>query len=192
MSTIILYKVTTSKWVSWIVVPLLRATPFFSNYSFDKLHLNSCGFSGGSVGKESACNAGDLGLIPGLERSPGKGNSNPLQYSCMENSMDRGTWWATVHGVTKSWTWLWPSFHWNSYNNLPCLEHDDPTLISLCMFHLRKWYHLPIWLLRPKKGVTTFDPINIKSCQSSPSPCIKSLHPLWSILYNANLITVLP
>ena len=64
------------------------------------------GFPGGSDGEESACNAGDLGLIPGLGRSPGEGNGNPLQYSCLENPMDRGAWWATVHGVTKSWTRL--------------------------------------------------------------------------------------
>ena len=61
-------------------------------------------FPGDSVGKESACNAGDPGSIPGLGRSPGEGNGNPLQYSCLENSMDRGTWWATVQGVAKSWT----------------------------------------------------------------------------------------
>ena len=60
------------------------------------------GFPGGSEGKESACIAGDLGLIPGLGRSPGEGNSNPLQYYCLENPMDRGAWWATVHGVVKS------------------------------------------------------------------------------------------
>jgi len=54
--------------------------------------------------KESACNAGDLGLIPGSGRSPGEGNGNPLQYSCLENPMDRGAWWATVYGVTKSQT----------------------------------------------------------------------------------------
>ena len=47
---------------------------------------------------------GDVGLIPGLGRFPGVGNGNPLQYSCLENSMDRETWWATLHGVTKSWT----------------------------------------------------------------------------------------
>ena len=57
------------------------------------------GFPGGSDGKESACNAGDPGLIPGLGRSPGEGNGNSLQYSSLENSMDRGAWWATVHGV---------------------------------------------------------------------------------------------
>ena len=60
----------------------------------------------GSDGKESACDAGDLGLIPGLGRSPAEGNGNPLQYFCLENAMDRGAWQATVHGVAKSWTRL--------------------------------------------------------------------------------------
>ena len=55
---------------------------------------------------KSACNAGDPGLIPGLGRSPGEGNGNPLQYACLENPMDRGAWWATVHGVAKSQTRL--------------------------------------------------------------------------------------
>jgi len=59
---------------------------------------------GGPDSKESACNAGDLGLIPGLGRSPGGGHGNPLQYSCLENPMDRGAWWTTVHGVAKSQT----------------------------------------------------------------------------------------
>ena len=62
------------------------------------------GFSGGSDGKKSVCNAGDLGSIPGSGRSPKEGNGNPLQYSCLENPMDGGTWQATVHGVTKSQT----------------------------------------------------------------------------------------
>ena len=56
------------------------------------------GFPGGSDGKASACNAGDRGLIPGSGRSPGEGNGNPLQYSCLGKPMDRGTWWATVTG----------------------------------------------------------------------------------------------
>ena len=60
------------------------------------------GFPGGSDGKESACNAGNPGLIPGLGRSPGEGNDNPLQDSCLGNPMDREAWWATIHGVTKS------------------------------------------------------------------------------------------
>ena len=59
------------------------------------------GFLGGSDSKEFACNVGDLGLIPGLGRSPGKENSYPLQYSDLENSMDRGSWQATVCGVTE-------------------------------------------------------------------------------------------
>ena len=64
------------------------------------------GFPGDSDGKESACNAGDLGSIPGSGRSPGEGNGYPLQYSCLENPMDRVAWQATVHGVTKSQTRL--------------------------------------------------------------------------------------
>ena len=61
---------------------------------------------GFSVSKESACSAGYLGSIPRLGRSPGDGNGNPLQYSCLENLIDRGAWWAVVHGVTKSWARL--------------------------------------------------------------------------------------
>ena len=63
-------------------------------------------FPGGPDGKESACSAGDLGSIPGLGGSGGEGNGYPLQYSCLEYSMDRGDWRATVHGVTKSQTCL--------------------------------------------------------------------------------------
>ena len=59
-------------------------------------------FPGGSDGKVSACNVGDLGLTPGLGRSLGEGNGNPLQYSCLENPTDGGAWQATVHGVAKS------------------------------------------------------------------------------------------
>ena len=60
------------------------------------------GLTGGSDCQESACNSGDWSLIPGSGRSPGKGNGNPLQYSCLENPMDRGAWQATVHSVTGS------------------------------------------------------------------------------------------
>ena len=73
------------------------------------LHLRySCymGFPSGSGGKESAYSVGNLGSIPGSGRSPGEVNGNPLQYSCLENSMDRGTWGDKVHGVTKSQTRL--------------------------------------------------------------------------------------
>ena len=58
-------------------------------------------FPGGSDGKESACNAGDLGSVPGLRRSPGEGNGYPLQYSCLENSIGIGAWWTVVHGIVK-------------------------------------------------------------------------------------------
>ena len=60
------------------------------------------GFPGGLVVKSLPASEGDTGSIPGLGRSPGAGSGNPLQYSCLENSMDRGAWWATVHGVTKN------------------------------------------------------------------------------------------
>ena len=63
-------------------------------------------FLGSSDCKESVCNAGNPGLIPGSGRTPAEGNGNPLQYSCLENSMDRGAWQATVHGVSKSQTGL--------------------------------------------------------------------------------------
>ena len=64
------------------------------------------GVHGGSGGKESSCNAGDPGSVLGSGRSPGEGYGNLLQYSCLENSMNRGAWRATVHGVAKSWTRL--------------------------------------------------------------------------------------
>ena len=70
------------------------------------------GFLDGSDGKESTCNLGDLGLIPGLGITPGGGHGKPLQYSCLEMPMDRGAWQAIVHGVTKSQT------HQNDYTNV--------------------------------------------------------------------------
>ena len=66
----------------------------------------SGGFPGGLDSKDSAYNAGDPGSIPESERSPGEGNGNPLQYSCLENSTDREAWQATVHEIAKSWTQL--------------------------------------------------------------------------------------
>ena len=75
--------------------------------SWERTDIHTCiaeslGYTpSGSDGKESAYNARDLGSIPGLDKSPGEGNGYPLQYSCMENSMDRESWWATVHGITR-------------------------------------------------------------------------------------------
>ena len=76
------------------------------NNTLDPSTFIDISFPVGSVGKEAACNVGDLGLSPHWGRSSGEGNGNLLQYSCLENSMDRGPWWAAVHGVTKSRTRL--------------------------------------------------------------------------------------
>ena len=70
------------------------------------------GFPGGSDGKEFACNAEDLGSIPGLGRYPGGGHGNPFQYSCLGNPMDRAAWWATIHGVTN-----YPNCKWIKCTN---------------------------------------------------------------------------
>ena len=80
------------------------------------------GFPGDSVSKESTCNAGHLGSTPGLGRSPGEGNGYPLQYSGLENSMDRDAWPAIVHGVTKSRTRL-SKFHFHS-SELTVTQHN--------------------------------------------------------------------
>ena len=81
-------------------------TTFLYYFSF-LVHCSVClGLPWWPSGKESACNAGDLGLIPWLGRFPGGGHGNPFQHSCLENPMDRGAWQATVHGIAQSWTWL--------------------------------------------------------------------------------------
>ena len=94
-------------------------------------------FPGGSDGKASVYNAGDLGSIPGSGRSAVEGNGNPLQYYCLENPMDRGAWWATVHGVTKSQTRL-SAFTFLSFKvhnermmlNKEALKLDRPKFLS--------------------------------------------------------------
>ena len=73
-------------------------------YFFKKTYYSILGFPGDSDGKESVCSARDPGSNPGLGRCPGEGNGNPRHYSCLEDSMDRGAWQATIHGVTKTWT----------------------------------------------------------------------------------------
>ena len=94
------------------------------------------GFPDGSDGKESACNAGDLVLILGSGRFPGEGNGYPLQYSCLENSMDRGTWQASVHGVAKCLTWL-SNWHFdfvsvNASCVLSCVQLFETPWIVAC------------------------------------------------------------
>jgi len=86
-------------------IPMPSFTQASQISALNRTIIRKC-FPSGSDGKESACNARAPGLIPGLGRAPGEENGNPLQYSCLENSMDRGAWRATVHGVEKSWTRL--------------------------------------------------------------------------------------
>ena len=74
---------------------------YFPQCNNDSLY-HFLGFPGGLDGKESACSAGDLGLISGLGRSPQEGNGNPFHYSCLENPMDRGAWRSVVHGIAES------------------------------------------------------------------------------------------
>ena len=104
---------TQGRHLLYTIVFCLALNPvncFEWDYSRNKIWK---GFSGGSDGRASVCSVGDLGSIPGLGRSPGEGNGSPLHYSCLENPVDGGAWWAKVHGVTKSRTRLsdFPSLH---------------------------------------------------------------------------------
>ena len=81
---------------------MAHVTMCYSLSKVRQLSQSAVGFPHGSGGKESACQEGHLGLIPGLGRSPAEGNGNPLQYSCLGNPMDRGAWWVTVHGISES------------------------------------------------------------------------------------------
>ena len=96
------------------------------------------GFPGGSDGKESSCNVGDLGSIPGSGRSVGEGNGNSLQYSCLENPMDRGAWWATVHGVAKSLNDN--TFTFPLPGTTHCTEYHKIHL-GYCEFNVSKTFH---------------------------------------------------
>ena len=95
---------------------------------------------GGSDSKESSCNVGNPGSIPGLWRSPGEGNGNPLQYSCLGNPMDREVYQARVHRITKSWTQLTNTFTLS----LPDLLHSDrlglSTSLQMAQFHSFLWH----------------------------------------------------
>ena len=94
-----------NEWVSgWIDALMEKIKSFKNRNHFLRQPSELLGFPGGSEVKVSACNVGDRGSIPGLGRSPGEGNDNPLQYYCLENPMGGGAWW--VHGVAKSWTRL--------------------------------------------------------------------------------------
>ena len=100
------------------------------------------GFPGGSEVKASACNIGDLGSIPGSGRSPGEGNGSPLQYSCLENPMDRGSWQATVHGVAKSWTQL------SDFTSLHFIQHEGPLQKEMATYSSLVAWRIP-WTEEP-------------------------------------------
>ena len=97
----------------------LKGTDFQKSKS--RICQDPCDFPDGSDSKESTWSGGDSGLIPGSERSPGEGNGNSLQYPCLENSMDRWAWWATVYRVTKNLKWLSDQhFHYSKLYSLWC------------------------------------------------------------------------
>ena len=99
---------------------------------FSPVFLSILGSSDGNV---SACNGGDLGLIPGSGRSPGEGNGNPLQYSCLENPMDTGAWQATVHGVEESRTRLsdFTRLHYARKQVIYVKEYQFSSVAQLCL-----------------------------------------------------------
>ena len=94
--------------------------------NFTRALLYIRGFPGSSVVKDLPASAGDMGLIPGLGRSSGGGNDNPLQYSCLGNPRDRRAWWATVHRATKSQTWL--NTHTHTHKNTLCSDNEQEVL----------------------------------------------------------------
>ena len=132
------------------------------------------GFPGGSDGRESACNAGDLGSIPGSGRSPGQGNGTPLQYSCLKNSMDRGAWWAVVHGVANA------AHNWVANTHILiiiCLNVDVfesillPNLLSFLVIYIHVFHQ--IWevfsYLKKKKFFSAFYSLFSPACLSAVS-----------------------
>ena len=108
-----------------------------------KFTTMSLGFPHSSVGKESACSAGEAGSIPGLERSPGEGNGNPFQYSCLENPMDRGAWQATVHGVPRVRqdlaTKLLLLLLLSPYHEINSVTDLTPVVLDIGVFILHIW-----------------------------------------------------
>ena len=103
---IMIWKIVCLQWRLYIIVSSLDFYYIMKHIVRNYVYVPHQGFPGGSEVKASAWNAGYQGSIPGLGRSPGEGNGNPLQYSCLKNPMEGGAWWATVHGAEKSWTQL--------------------------------------------------------------------------------------
>ena len=121
----------------WLTRGNSEELPQISDWSYRK------GFHDSSDSKELACNAGDLGSIPGSGRSPGERNGSPLQYSCLENPMDRGAWRATGHEVAKGWTPLS-----NEVCPQRCTTLSEPTCVCLSM----------IYFFPPKKTLVSLLP----------------------------------
>ena len=128
------------------------------------MFLRASGFPDGSDGRESACSAGDLGSVPGSGRSPAAGHGNPFQYSCLENPVDRGAWWATAHGVAESDTTEQVSTqHGASLSTL----HRTPSAQALCQSP-QPCSRLPTVTI-PEKGTP-------QSVTTGPSPAPTHCH----------------
>ena len=137
-------------------------------HSFLLISIFHMDFLGGSNGKVSACNAGDPGSIPGSERSPGEGNGNPLQYSCLEDPMDGGAWQATVHGILQARIVEWvaiPPFRGSS-------QPRNWTWVSCIAGR-----HFTVWATR--------EALCSNSCPLSQWCCL-------TVLFSAALILLLP
>jgi len=124
-------------------------------------------FPGGSDGEESACNEGDLGSIPGSGRSTGKGNGNPCQYSCLEDTMDGGAWQTTVHGVTKSQTWL-SSFTFVAWLVVRSLKWLIFIVLPIFSLFSREWEFVVIF-------APLFWPLVTFNCSDNPLRWVLSL-----------------
>ena len=125
---------------------------------------------GGTSGKKNpAANTGDmrdLSLIPGSERSPGEGNSHPLQYSCLENPIDKGAWRAAVHGVAKSWTWLEWLQHILGLSGISSYKGTNPIVMAPTLIILSQFNYLP---KVPSPNITLevrLQHINLEGCGS--------------------------
>ena len=103
-----------------------------SLFYFIGLYVYPYAFPGGSDSKESVCNVGDLGSVPGLGRSPGEGHANQLQYSCLQNSMGKGAWWAPVHGIAESNTTEQLTLAFCIYIFMPVPQHLNYCSKFLC------------------------------------------------------------
>ena len=145
------------------------------------VHNLAWSFPGGSNSKESACNVGDQGSIPGSEGYPAEGNGNPLQYSCLENSMDRGAWWVTVHGVTKSQITTKRLTHTHTHTHThTTLLGSWPRLAILCIFLSLLFKSNSLAYSIPLKSDFAGSWLSSKSLSLFHKPSLFSIHPSLS------------